>query len=105
MSGKIRHFYDLYYLANSKECSAYLRTEQFKADFSSILEHDRKAFDEPIGWNKKVVTESPLLTNFDDLWTTLKSVYSKELSMLAYTTIPEEQEIAQSFKQLIQKIK
>ncbi|MCP4553362.1 MAG: nucleotidyl transferase AbiEii/AbiGii toxin family protein, partial [Bacteroidetes bacterium] len=58
LSGKIRHFYDLYYLANNKQCSAYLRTEQFKSDFNSILEHDRKAFDEPTGWNKKAVTES-----------------------------------------------
>ncbi|MCP4551108.1 MAG: nucleotidyl transferase AbiEii/AbiGii toxin family protein [Bacteroidetes bacterium] len=104
LSGKIRHFYDLYYLANNKECSAYLRTEQFKSDFNSILEHDRKAFDEPTGWNKKAVTETPLLTNFDELWNTLKLVYSKELSMLAYAKIPEEKEIAKNFKQLIPKI-
>ncbi len=104
LSGKIRHFYDLYYLSNDKGCSAYLRTEQFKADFNSILEHDRKTFDEPTGWNKKAVTESPLLTNFDDLWNTLKLVYSKELSMLAYAKIPEEKEITNNFKQLIPKI-
>jgi len=77
LSGKIRHFYDLYYLANDKRCSAYIKSEQFKADFNSLLENDRKAFDEPAGWNKKVVTESPLLTNFDALWNTLKLVYSK----------------------------
>ncbi len=104
LSGKIRHFYDLYYLADNKECSIYLNTEKFKTDLNAILEHDRKVFDEPIGWNRKEIAESPLLTNFDELWNTLKLVYSKELSMLAYAKIPHEHEIAENFKQLILKI-
>ncbi|MCP4551565.1 MAG: hypothetical protein GY834_05900 [Bacteroidetes bacterium] len=103
--GKIRHFYYLHYLANNQECSAYLSTEQFKADVNSTLEHDRKAFDEPKGWNhKKIVESSPLLTNVDELWNILKLVYSKELSMLAYAKISEGKEIAKNFMQLIPKI-
>ncbi len=105
LAGKIRHFYDLYYLAANEECSTYLKSETFKGDFMTLLEHDRKAFNEPKGWNNKKIKDSPLLTNFDVLWDTLKLTYSKELSMLAYTAIPKEQEIAQSFKQLIQNIK
>jgi predicted nucleotidyltransferase component of viral defense system len=105
LSGKIRHFYDLYYLAANEECSIYLNSEPFKDNFTTLLEHDRKVFDEPKGWHHKTIEDSPLLTNFDILWDTLKLTYSKELSMLAYITIPEEKEIAQSFKQLIQKIR
>ncbi len=46
----------------------------------------------------------PVITNFDEFWNTLKLVYSKELSMLAYAKIPHEQEIAENFKRLIPKI-
>ncbi|MBI9068814.1 MAG: nucleotidyl transferase AbiEii/AbiGii toxin family protein [Salinivirgaceae bacterium] len=101
LSGKIRHFYDLYYLMNNKECSDYLNGKQFLTDFNAILDHDKKAFDEPQGWKQKELQESPLLNDFDTLWKTLKNVYSKELSMLAYTVIPKEQEVASNFKQLI----
>lgn len=104
LSGKIRHFYDLYYLTNNEDCSAYLRAEQFKTDLNAIIEHDRMAFDEPSGWNNKEIKDSPLLTHFDVLWDKLKLIYSKELSMLAYSVIPNEQEIANSFKELVQKI-
>ncbi len=105
ISGKIRHFYDLYYLLNDKECNTYMQSGNFLDDLKALIEHDQKQFDEPKGWHQKTIEDSPLLTNFDVLWDTLKLTYSKELSMLAYTTIPKEQEIAQSFKLLIQKIK
>ena len=104
LSGKIRHFYDLYYLTSNEECFAYIKTEKFITDLNEILEHDRKVFDEPSGWNRKELVESHLLVNFDNLWITLKSVYSKELSMLAYAKIPEEEKIAENFKQLISRL-
>lgn len=61
---KIRHFYDLYYLANDKECSEYLQSSEFQNDLSELLLHDQQEFDIPEGWQTKTVKESPLFNEF-----------------------------------------
>jgi len=104
ISGKIRHFYDLHFLYNDPECNQYVNSKEFKSDLNEILEHDKKAFDEPKGWYKKPLNASPLLKDFDGLWNTLKQVYTKELSMLAFTEIPNEKDIAANFKRLISNL-
>ncbi len=101
VSGKIRHFYDLYYLANDDECIQSIQSNSFKQQFYTLLEHDKELFDEPPGWNKKTVTESPLILNFDSVWSKIKVNYQSELSALAYSPIPDEKEIAQTFNRLI----
>ena len=104
VSGKIRHFYDLYYLANDKDCIQYIQSDIFKQQFQTLLEHDKELFNEPTGWGSKSITESPLILNFDSLWTKLKELYQSELSALAYRPIPDEKDIAQTFIRLSQRI-
>ncbi len=101
ISGKIRHFYDLYYLLRDKACSSYVKSEEFKTQFSKVLAHDQKQFDEPLSWNKKKIEDSPLIMDFDSMWEKLKVVYTKELSMLAFAEIPNENTVAQKFKELL----
>jgi predicted nucleotidyltransferase component of viral defense system len=104
VSGKIRHFYDLYYLANDGDCIQYIQSDTFKQQFQTLLEHDKELFDEPGGWGSKSITESPLILNFDSLWTKLKELYQSELSALAYRPIPDEKEVEQTFIRLSQRI-
>lgn len=52
MTVKIRHFYDLYYLLQNKDCVEYLHSPQFKKDFDALLSHDKEIFDNPIGWKQ-----------------------------------------------------
>ena len=101
ISGKIRHFYDLYYLLQDEACNKYVKSDQFSVALKKVIENDRKQFDEPIGWNEKKINESPLIKDFDSIWEKLKTIYTKELSMLAFTEIPNEKEAAQKFKELI----
>jgi hypothetical protein len=68
------------------------------------MKHDKAIFDEPKGWQNKIVKESPLLNDFDMHWNKLKGIYTTELSALAYTPIPDEKEVAQQFKDLIKLI-
>lgn len=104
ISGKIRHFYDLYFLAKDDECIHCIRSESFKQQFYTLLEHDKELFDEPSGWNKKTITESPLILHFDLVWSKLKGHYQSELSALAYRPIPDEKEVAQTFDDLMKLI-
>lgn len=97
ISGKIRHFYDIYFLLNDLGVSEYVHSNKFLSDLKGLLDHDRKAFDEPLGWNEKHLKESPLLMDFESLWSSLKKVYAKELSMLAFTPIPDEKDVSNSF--------
>ena len=101
LSEKIRHFYDLYYLEDDSECNSYINSDMFVSDLKEIISHDRITFDEPKGWTKKKISDSPLISNFDNLWNKLKGVYTKELSMLAFTEIPEEKDVAEKFKKLV----
>ena len=61
-------------------------------------------FDEPTGWKEKSVSESPLITDFENIWKQLKDIYKTELSALAYTPIPEEKKVAIHFNELIKLI-
>ncbi|MCK9209922.1 MAG: nucleotidyl transferase AbiEii/AbiGii toxin family protein [Ignavibacteriaceae bacterium] len=104
LSKKIRHFYDLYFLMKDEECAAFIKSANFKQQFNQIVNHDKELFDEPAGWHTKSVTESPLITDFDNIWKQLRDIYKTELSALAYTTIPDEKNVAETFNELIKLI-
>ncbi|MDQ3143175.1 MAG: nucleotidyl transferase AbiEii/AbiGii toxin family protein [Bacteroidota bacterium] len=104
VSGKIRHFYDLYFLAKHTECAEFTKSDSFKLQFDKILNHDKAMFEEPKGWQNKSVSESPLFTDFETIWKQVKEKYQTELSALAYRPIPHEKDVAQSFRELIKRI-
>lgn len=104
ISPKIRHFYDLYYLMNDSECNEFIKLTDFKKRFLEILEHDKELFDEPENWQSKQLTDSPLINNFANIWQQLKETYKTELSALAFSEIPDEEKVADSFKELIKLI-
>lgn len=105
ISGKIRHFYDLYYLMNNSECSEFTQSDEFKKQFEFILQQDRELFEEPTGWQTKAVSESPLVKNFPTIWKQLKDKYQTELSALAYRSIPDENDVAECFEELMKRLR
>lgn len=102
IASKIRHFYDLYFLANEAQCAEYIQSADFKADFSILYAHDQQIFDMPFNWQIKTIEQSPLLNDFSSLWKKLKETYRNELSQLAFTQIPDEELIAKTFMNTIQ---
>jgi predicted nucleotidyltransferase component of viral defense system len=104
ISEKIRHFYDLYYLMKNPECIKFVASSSFKEQFDAILKHDREIFEEPSGWQKKVISESPLVNDFPNVWKQLKGKYQTELSALAYRPIPDEKDVAKCFEELMNRI-
>ena len=105
ISQKIRHFYDLYFLMKDKDCAAYIRSIKFRKQFNEMLKHDRELFDDPTGWQKKSVKDSPLISNFESIWTQVKPKYITEMSAFAYNQIPDEHLIAKQFHSLIGHLK
>ncbi len=103
LAKKIRHFYDLYYLTKDEECARYLQSSEFQNDLSELLIYDQQEFDEPQGWQTKVVKDSPLLTDFSALWANLRSTYQNELTPLAFSEIPNETLIEKSFMEIIKE--
>ena len=104
VSSKIRHFYDLYYLAIDRECAKYLQTSEFQKDLSELLIHDQQEFDRPKGWQTKMVKDSPLVKDFPTLWKNLSLTYQSELTPLAFSEIPDEKLVADSFVEIMKKI-
>jgi predicted nucleotidyltransferase component of viral defense system len=104
VASKIRHFYDLYYLANDEECKTYLQSSEFQKDLLELLIHDQQEFDRPEGWQTKTVKDSPLFKEFPSLWTNLSSTYQSELTPLAFSAIPDEKLVAESFIGIMEKI-
>ena len=100
LKAKIRHFYDLHFLWNDPESRAYLESAEFKTDFKALISSDQARFKEPEGWCDKKVSDSPLISSFDIVWSELQDTYSKELPELAYQTIPSPESVAESFKEL-----
>lgn len=101
MSAKIRHFYDLYHLLQDAECNKYLHSETFRIDFQQLLEHDRKSFSKPDGWQSRALEDSPLITDLHTTWIQLQSTYLRELPDLAYREIPSVDDIEHSIQLLL----
>ncbi len=104
IASKIRHFYDIHFLLTNEECAKYIQSDKFKEDFKELVVHDKLAFDKPEGWIEKDIKESPLIIDFDSVWKDIKSTYTKELSMLAYSEIPDEKDVKKSFEKVIEII-
>ncbi len=105
ISSKIRHFYDIHFLLTDKECITYVESAKFKEDLNELIIHDKSAFDEPEGWKEKDIKESPLITEFEKIWESIKSTYTTELTALSYDKIPDEKEVKKSFEKVVEIIK
>jgi hypothetical protein len=101
LAKKIRHFYDLYYLAHDEECIKYILSRDFRKDLQELFAYDQQEFNEPSGWQTKMLRDSPLLTYFPDIWVSLRTTYQNELSNLAFAEIPDEKEIETTVQQII----
>ncbi|MCX6250074.1 MAG: nucleotidyl transferase AbiEii/AbiGii toxin family protein [Bacteroidetes bacterium] len=101
LTGKIRHFYDIFYLYGDQECKMYLNLSESGSDLIDLIQHDKETFDEPAGWATKKIQDSPILTDFNGIWQKLKNQYNTELSVLAFSKIPEEEEVEKAFKQVV----
>lgn len=104
ISGKIRHFYDLYYLLADADCNAYINDPEFPDRLSTLWTHDQNVFTDPKGWREKSIAESPLITQFPELWTSLKNTYSRELPALAFKEIPAEKLVAKAMIYILNKL-
>lgn len=104
ISEKIRHFYDVYYLMKGPECVEFVASSSFKERFDAILKHDKEMFEEPTGWQNKLIAESLLVNNFSSIWKQLKEKYEAELSALAYRPIPDEKDVARCFTEIMKRI-
>ena len=105
LSSKIRHFYDLHYLLQDKECQSYLISSAFPEDFKSLFSNDRDSFDKPEGWRDKRFSDAPILTDLQRIWSVLQETYLNELPELAYRTVPEPTQIQQSLQALLDIIR
>jgi len=104
LSAKIRHFYDLYFLMHDKETRTYLQGEDFRADLKALFDHDQQEFEKPDGWQGKPMHESPLLTDFHEVWKKLHPLYLRDLPDLAYQEIPLATEIEDSIITILSTI-
>ena len=97
LGSKIRHFYDIHYLLQDEVCCSYVNSGEFLKDFNILWKHDQGVFDSPEGWKDKSPEETPLINDFPNLWKLLKVIYSRELPLLAFSEIPEESKVEESF--------
>lgn len=105
IKGKVRHFYDLYFLSNSKMCKDYLNTEEFKDDFKKMYEKDKTKFNDPEKWLKSTYSESPIFESFDEIWNKVKDTYETDFKLLVHGEFPEEKKISEKFKEIIEILK
>lgn len=104
IASKIRHFYDLYFLLSDSECLSFVQSDDFKLQFDNLIQHDKEAFDIPPGWSSKSLCESVLVSDFDSIWKEIKDIYTKELSSLAFSDIPKEEQVSLVVRLLFDRI-
>lgn len=104
IASKIRHFYDLFYLAHDSECSEYLKSN-FAHDLVSLIAHDKSEFDRPPQWKTSDILTSPLFVDFPAIWQKISPVYVSEVGALSYGTIPSPDDILDSSERLFNLVK
>jgi len=82
----------------------YIHSVEFQKDLQDLFVHDQQEFDEPTGWQTKTIQDSPLISDFPNLWSTLQEIYLSELPMLAFSEIPKEKVIKENFIELMKKV-
>ncbi len=82
----------------------YLNSNQFKTDFENLLNHDKETFENPNGWREKTISQSPLIYDFSTIWNGLKNTYNNEMAGSAFSLIPNEQDVAESFTKILNHI-
>ena len=101
LTAKIRHFYDLHHLLHDDACQSYVHSNDFLADFQSLLEHDRQNFSKPDGWQIRPLNQSPLIVDLHSTWQKLQPTYLSELPDLAYRDIPAVDSVEKSVTTLL----
>lgn len=91
-------------MLTDKECRLYTESNQFIDDFIVLFNHDKSIFNEPEGWKNKMLSQSPLIINFETLWESLKVSYSTELQKVAFSKIPDPEIIKDSVKPLLNRL-
>ena len=102
---KVRHFYDIFFLSNSKFGKDYLTSEEFKEDFNKMYEEDKTKFNDPQEWLISSYKMSPIFTSFENVWSKVKDTYENEFKLLVYGEFPEEKKISEKFKEVIEILK
>jgi predicted nucleotidyltransferase component of viral defense system len=102
---KVRHFYDIYFLATSEHCREYISTRAFKDDFERMYLEDKTKFGNPEDWLQSNYRESSVFTSFNELWDKVKSAYETDLKLLVHGTFPGEREVADKFREIINYLK
>jgi len=102
---KVRHFYDIYFLANSEYCKEYIKSPEFKVDFKRMYAEDKTKFNDPEEWLNSNYIESPAFESFDDIWGKVKTAYNTDLKLLVHGGFPEEKDVADKFKEIINLLK
>jgi predicted nucleotidyltransferase component of viral defense system len=98
---KVRHFYDIYYLANSDFCKEYISTADFVRDFKIMYLQDKSKFSDPENWISTDYKESPAFNSFDEIWSLVRASYETDLRLLVYSEFPSEGNVAEKFRELI----
>ncbi len=105
LRGKVRHFYDIYFLAASEYCAEYISTKAFNDDFERMYLEDKTKFENPEDWLKSDFRESTIFNSFDEIWEKVKSAYTTDLKLLVHGKFPGEEEVADKFEEVIKHLK
>ena len=105
LTSKVRHFYDLDALLSIEQLQNYISSDAFVSDLTTLIRHDQQAFDEPQGWRLlNNLNQSPLIKDFENIWSSLTPKYIENLSKIAYRTIPSPDNIKSSFTKILHSI-
>lgn len=102
---KVRHFYDIYFLAKSEYCKEYIKSPEFKVDFKRMYDEDKTKFNDPQEWFNNNYDESPAFKSFDDIWEKVKTAYNTDFKLLVHGDFPEEKDVAVKFREIIDLLK
>ena len=105
LSEKVRHFYDINALLQIDDIRLYMESEDFISDLRTLVNHDKRIFQEPTQWNNlDSLEQSPIVSDFSELWKELKAPYLRNLSGISYGEVPSPDVIQRSFEALLDRI-
>ena len=105
LSNKIRHIYDLNQMLKNKEIEDFFDTNEFDELLVKVANDDMLSFKSGNEWLQNNPTQAMIFKESNDVWNKLKTTYFSSFNKLVYGELPNDIEILETLKTIMERMK
>lgn len=101
---RVRHLYDMYFLLQQADISAFIASEAFFTTLASVQDDDQHHPEFQGAWAKQPLTAALMYQDNPELWEQLRGTYEGSFRTMVHGTLPPLETVRETFKGLIVRL-